>query len=223
MQVAANRMTREDVMAQANTRNDEEPDAASRKVEIRPEGSAMLDATDESILDALEEDGRATLAQLSRLSGLSVSAVQSRVQKLEKRGVIKGYRAVLDYELRGLPISAFVSVTPLDYSQEADIPGKLHELEGVVSCYSIAGAPSFMLVVRVSSPSKLEELLNRIHRTVPVSTMPGFRSLSSSTSVRRIGAGRSLRGSRPGLTSSLTISCSVGTPTPHSAAAFSAP
>lgn len=167
MQVAANRMTREDVMAQANTRNDEEPDAASRKVEIRPEGSAMLDATDESILDALEEDGRATLAQLS---GLSVSAVQSRVQKLEKRGVIKGYRAVLDYELRGLPISAFVSVTPLDYSQEADIPGKLHELEGVVSCYSIAGAPSFMLVVRVSSPSKLEELLNRIHRTVPVST-----------------------------------------------------
>lgn len=170
MQVAANRMTREDVMAQANTRNDEEPDAASRKVEIRPEGSAMLDATDESILDALEEDGRATLAQLSRLSGLSVSAVQSRVQKLEKRGVIKGYRAVLDYELRGLPISAFVSVTSLDYSQEADIPGKLHELEGVVSCYSIAGAPSFMLVVRVSSPSKLEELLNRIHRTVPVST-----------------------------------------------------
>ena len=169
MQVAANRMTREDVMAQANTRNDEEPDAASRKVEIRPEGSAMLDATDESILDALEEDGRATLAQLSRLSGLSVSAVQSRVQKLEKRGVIKGYRAVLDYELCGLPISAFVSVTPLDYSQEADIPGKLHELEGVV-CYSIAGAPSFMLVVRVSSPSKLEELLNRIHRTVPVST-----------------------------------------------------
>ena len=104
----------------------------------------MLDATDESILDALEEDGRATLAQLSRLSGLSVSAVQSRVQKLEKRGVIKGYRAVLDYELRGLPISAFVSVTPLDYSQEADIPGKLHELEGVVSCYSIAGAPSFI-------------------------------------------------------------------------------
>ena len=87
-----------------------------------------------------------------------------------RRGVIKGYRAVLDYELRGLPISAFVSVTPLDYSQEADIPGKLHELEGVVSCYSIAGAPSFMLVVRVSSPSKLEELLNRIHRTVPVST-----------------------------------------------------
>ena len=129
-----------------------------------------IDETDQRILTMLEADGRATLAQLAQATGLSVSATQSRVQKLEKRGVIKGYRAVLDYELRGLPISAFVSVTPLDYSQEADIPGKLHELEGVVSCYSIAGAPSFMLVVRVSSPSKLEELLNRIHRTVPVST-----------------------------------------------------
>ena len=129
-----------------------------------------IDETDQRILTMLEADGRATLAQLAQATGLSVSAAQSRVQKLEKRGIIKGYRAVLDFELRGLPISAFVSVTPLDYSQEADIPGKLHELEGVVSCYSIAGAPSFMLVVRVSSPSKLEELLNRIHRTVPVST-----------------------------------------------------
>ena len=170
MQVAANRMTREDVMAQANTRNDEEPDAASRKVEIRPEGSAMLDATDESILDALEEDGRATLAQLSRLSGLSVSAVQSRVQKLEKRGIIKGYKAIIDQEQRGLPISAFVNVTPLDYSAESSIPDKLNNIDGIVSCYSVAGAPSFVLVVRVASPTALEELLNLIHRTVPVST-----------------------------------------------------
>ena len=170
MQVAANRMTREDVMAQANTRNDEEPDAASRKVEIRQEGSAMLDATDESILDALEEDGRATLAQLSRLSGLSVSAVQSRVQKLEKRGIIKGYKAIIDQEQRGLPISAFVNVTPLDYSAESSIPDKLNNIDGIVSCYSVAGAPSFVLVVRVASPTALEELLNLIHRTVPVST-----------------------------------------------------
>ena len=170
MQVAANRMTREDVMAQANTRNDEEPDAASRKVEIRPEGSAMLDATDESILDALEEDGRATLAQLSRLSGLSVSAVQSRVQKLEKRGIIKGYKAIIDQEQRGLPISAFVNVTPLDYSAESSIPDKLNNIDGIVSCCSVAGAPSFVLVVRVASPTALEELLNLIHRTVPVST-----------------------------------------------------
>lgn len=129
-----------------------------------------IDATDAAILDMLEADGRATLSQLAAGSGLSVSAVQSRVQKLEKRGIIKGYRAVIDYERRGLPISAFVSVTPLDYSRESEIPDKLHDLDGVVSCYSIAGAPSFILLVRVATPGRLEELLNLIHRTVPVST-----------------------------------------------------
>ena len=60
-------------------------------------------------------------------------------------------------------------------------------------------------------------------RTVPVSTMPGFRSFMSSTSVRRMGAGRSLRRSRPGFISSFTTSRSVGTPTPISSATFASP
>lgn len=129
-----------------------------------------MDAVDGKILDLLEADGRATLSELAAATGLSVSAVQSRVQKLEKRGVIGGYKAVVDPEKRGLEIGAFVAVTPLDYAQEALIPEKLKDIDGIVSCDSIAGAPSFMLMVRVASPGKLEELLNLIHRTVPVST-----------------------------------------------------
>ena len=127
-----------------------------------------IDETDQRILTMLEADGRATLAQLAQATGLSVSAAQSRVQKLEKRGIIKGYKAIIDQEQRGLPISAFVNVTPLDYS--SSIPDKLNNIDGIVSCYSVAGAPSFVLVVRVASPTALEELLNLIHRTVPVST-----------------------------------------------------
>ena len=72
-----------------------------------------IDETDQRILTMLEADGRATLAQLAQATGLSVSAAQSRVQKLEKRGIIKGYKAIIDQEQRGLPISAFVNVTPL--------------------------------------------------------------------------------------------------------------
>ena len=128
-----------------------------------------IDETDQRILTMLEADGRATLAQLAQATGLSVSAAQSRVQKLEKRGIIKGYKAIIDQEQRGLPISAFVNVTPLDYSAESSIPDKLNNI-AIVSCYSVAGAPSFVLVVRVASPTALEELLNLIHRTVPVST-----------------------------------------------------
>lgn len=129
-----------------------------------------LDEVDRAIVDALIADGRATLSALSQEIGLSVSAVQSRVQKLERRGVITGYRAVVDREALGLPISAFVAVTPLEYSEQLAIPSRLREVRGVVSCYSIAGAPSYMLLVRVASPGALEELLNEIHATVPVST-----------------------------------------------------
>ena len=127
--------------------------------------ASQLDATDGVILDMLEKDGRATLSHLSEATGLSVSAVQSRVQKLERRGVIRGYKAVIDDERRGL-----IAVTPIDYSQEAEIPDKLKNIDGIMSCDSVAGSPSFMLTVRVESPSKLEELLNLIHRTVSVST-----------------------------------------------------
>lgn len=128
--------------------------------------ASQLDATDGVILDMLEKDGRATLSHLSEVTGLSVSAVQSRVQKLERRG----YKAVIDDERRGLAVNAYIAVTPIDYSQEAEIPDKLKNIDGIMSCDSVAGSPSFMLTVRVESPSKLEELLNLIHRTVSVST-----------------------------------------------------
>ncbi len=128
--------------------------------------ASQLDATDGVILDMLEKDGRVTLSHLSEATGLSVSAVQ----KLERRGVIRGYKAVIDDERRGLAVNAYIAVTPIDYSQEAEIPDKLKNIDGIMSCDSVAGSPSFMLTVRVESPSKLEELLNLIHRTVSVST-----------------------------------------------------
>ena len=116
-----------------------------------------IDETDQRILTMLEADGRATLAQLAQATGLSVSAAQSRVQKLEKRGIIKGYKAIIDQEQRGLPISAFVNVTPLDYSAESSIPDKLNNIDGIVSCYSVAGAPASYWWYAWPPPTALED------------------------------------------------------------------
>lgn len=107
--------------------------------------ACQIDGIDTCILNMLEKDGRATLAQLSEATGLSVSAVQSRVQKLERRGVISGYKAIIDDEKRGLPVSAYIAVTPTDYACESEIPGKLHDVDGIMSCDSVAGSPSYML------------------------------------------------------------------------------
>ena len=81
------------------TGNGNEPDTTHANV-------AQFDDIDETILRMLEEDGRATLSQLSDATGLSISAVQSRVQKLERRDVILGYKAVIDDERRGLAVRA---------------------------------------------------------------------------------------------------------------------
>ena len=145
------------------TGNGNEPDTTHANV-------AQFDDIDETILRMLEEDGRATLSQLSDATGLSISAVQSRVQKLERCDVILGYKAVIDDERRGLAVRAYIAVTPIDYSKESEIPDKLQNIDGIMSCDSVAGSPSYMLTVRAASPGKLEDLLNVIHQTVPVST-----------------------------------------------------
>nr|WP_125778208.1 Lrp/AsnC family transcriptional regulator [Antribacter gilvus] len=128
------------------------------------------DEVDRAIVRALREDGRTTLAQLSEVSGLSLSAVQVRVRKLEARGVITGYRAVVDPESVGLPLTAFVEVTPFDQSQEDDSPERLRDLPGIEACYSVAGNANYMLLVRVASPRALEELLGQIRRAASVYT-----------------------------------------------------
>jgi Lrp/AsnC family leucine-responsive transcriptional regulator len=134
------------------------------------ERRAALDAVDRALVQVLREDGRATLATLAGVTGLSQSAVQARVRKLEARGVIAGYRAVVDPEAVGLPITAFVEITPLDQSQADDAPDRLLDVPGIEACYSVAGNANYLLLVRVSSPSALEDLLGVIRRDASVST-----------------------------------------------------
>src|SRR5690606_39578883 len=105
----------------------------------------------------ISRDGRATLAQLAEKVGLSTSAVQSRLKRLESRGVITGYQAMLDPEEVGVPLSAFVEITPLDPAQPDNAPELLEHLSAIEACHSIAGDAAYMLFVRVASPRRSEE------------------------------------------------------------------
>ncbi len=130
----------------------------------------MDDAVDRQILAEIARDARATLAQLSEAVGLSVSAVQSRLRKLETRGVITGYRALLDPEQVGTPLSAFIEITPLDPAQPDIAPEQLEHLTAIEACHSIAGDASYMLFVRVASPRALEDLVRDIRLAASVNT-----------------------------------------------------
>ncbi|HUH69910.1 MAG TPA: Lrp/AsnC family transcriptional regulator [Mycobacterium sp.] len=129
-----------------------------------------LDDVDRILVRALVADGRATLAELAASAGLSVSAVQSRVRRLESRGVISGYSARINPEAVGHLLSAFVAITPLDPSQPDDAPARLEHIGEIESCHSVAGEESYILLVRVESARTLEELLQRIRTTANVQT-----------------------------------------------------
>ena len=85
----------------------------------------MLEELDARIAAVLAADGRCSYTDLAERVGLSVSAVHQRVRRLEKRGVIRGYSAQIDCEQIGLPLTAFVSLTPIDPAAPDDYPQRL--------------------------------------------------------------------------------------------------
>ncbi|MCW3492424.1 Lrp/AsnC family transcriptional regulator [Microbacterium sp. SSM24] len=130
----------------------------------------MEDPVDLAIVAEVSRDARATLAQLSERVGLSPSAVQARLKRLESSGVISGYRAVLDAEAVGKPLSAFIEITPLDPAQPDNAPELLEHLDEIEACHSIAGDASYILFVRVASPRHLETLIRDIRLAASVNT-----------------------------------------------------
>ncbi len=121
-------------------------------------------------MSLLADDGRLSFTELARQTGLSVSAVQQRVRRLEERGIIRGYGARIDAELVGLPLTAFVSIKPFDPSAPDDAPERLAHLAAIEACHSVAGDENYILKVRVATPSALEELLQQIRAAANVST-----------------------------------------------------
>ncbi|MBA3308832.1 MAG: Lrp/AsnC family transcriptional regulator [Nocardioidaceae bacterium] len=129
-----------------------------------------VEGVDQLICQLLASDGRMSFTDLGKQTGLSTSAVHQRVRRLEKRGVIRGYSATIDYREVGLPLAAFISIRPIDASQPDDSPERLADIAEIESCYSVAGDESYILQVRVAEPSDLEELLARIRASANVST-----------------------------------------------------
>jgi Lrp/AsnC family transcriptional regulator, leucine-responsive regulatory protein len=123
-----------------------------------------------TIVALLASDGRMSFTELARRTGLSVSAAQQRVRRLEQRGVIKGYGAVISAEDIGLPLTAFVSIKPFDPAAPDDSPDRLKHLAAIEACHSVAGDANYILKVRVASPGALEDLLQQIRAAANVST-----------------------------------------------------
>ena len=121
---------------------------------------AKIDPIDRRILGELQEDARLSMADLGRRISLSPPAVAERVQRLERIGVITGYRAVVEPKALGFPLAAVVRVRPAS-RQLHKIPEVARETPEVVECYRITGEDCFLLKLHLRSIDDLEEILDR--------------------------------------------------------------
>ncbi|UUM32346.1 Lrp/AsnC family transcriptional regulator [Vibrio japonicus] len=108
-----------------------------------------MDRFDERILHELKIDGRISNVELAERIGLSPSATLRRVQELEKKSVIKGYRAILNSVELGIGFIAYVSIGLSSHSKQAQQEFEEHVryVDEVVECHNITGANEYLLRV----------------------------------------------------------------------------
>jgi len=129
-----------------------------------------MEEIDLAIVNLLARDGRMSYTDLGKETGLSTSAVHQRVRRLEQRGLITGYTITVDHDQLGLPLTALVSIKPIDPAAPDDAPEKLEGIGAIEACWSVAGDESYVLKVRVAGPGDLETLLAEIRAAANVST-----------------------------------------------------
>ena len=134
----------------------------------------MIDEIDRQIVLLLQTDARLSNAALAEKVGLTTSTVHERVKKLEKKGIIKGYVAVVDAEALGKPIIAFIRLTvgsaSTDYLESKNSVLSICQDEpDVLECHAVAGEDCYILKVRAPSPGDLEKLIERIRCNAQVS------------------------------------------------------
>jgi len=119
-----------------------------------------LDGTDRKIIGELTSNGRVSLAELGRRVSLSSPAVAERVQRLERAGVITGYRAEIDARTLGYQLTAIVRIKPAP-GQLPRIPELAAEIPQISECHRITGEDCFYLKVYLRSIDELSGLLDR--------------------------------------------------------------
>ncbi|MGY0061225.1 Lrp/AsnC family transcriptional regulator [Streptomyces sp. LZ34] len=135
--------------------------------EIRPNGqnafserARLLDAVNVRLLSELHGDPRLSMSELARRVGMSAPAVTERVQRLERLGVITGYRMNVDPAALGMPVTALVRIRP-GPGQLPNVTEAARSTPQVVECYRITGEDCFHLKIHAPSIEGLEDTLDK--------------------------------------------------------------
>lgn len=119
-----------------------------------------LDDINRDLIDLLQVDGRMSYRELGERVGLTAPAVTERIRKLEDQGVIKGYRAVVDYELLGFPLLCVIRLNTHHSARGVD--DIIRAIPEVIEANRVTGSESHVVRARVRSTQHLEELLHHL-------------------------------------------------------------
>jgi Lrp/AsnC family transcriptional regulator, leucine-responsive regulatory protein len=120
-----------------------------------------MDDIDLQMLDLLQKDGRLTYGELGAVVGLSISAVNERLRKLNARGAIRATVAVVKPAAVGLTLTAFIQVLLERPEHDAPFIEGIRGITEVQECHHVAGDYSYLLKVRTRDTAHLETLISQ--------------------------------------------------------------
>jgi DNA-binding Lrp family transcriptional regulator len=142
-----------------------------------------VDAIDRKILAVLQEDGRLTITELAARVGLSVSPCHRRLRELERRGTIRGYRAIVDAGSLGLTFQALVFVTMRQEDRDTllgfeEVVARVPE---VVQAQRLFGDPDYLLRIVTTDLAAYQQLEDDV-----LSALPGVQRLNSTLVMKHV-------------------------------------
>ena len=120
----------------------------------------MVDSIDSKVLKQLMEKARTTWAELGALLGLSAPAAAERVHKLEERGIIKGYYALIDPEAVGYGLAAYIAIYLDKPEHRKGFLEFVQDTKEIQECHHIAGDEDYVLKVRCKGTRDLERIVS---------------------------------------------------------------
>ena len=121
----------------------------------------QLDQTDVKILAALTLDARLSSRQIAKQCGVSIGTVLSRMKKMEREGIIKGYSAMLDHEKLGYELTVVSEIT-VSKGRLLEMENQIARLPNVCSVYDVTGLTDAMIIAKFKSREELSKFTKRL-------------------------------------------------------------
>ncbi len=120
-----------------------------------------LDELDKRIIRELEKDARRSLRQISRKLGTSITTLSSRISRMEKAGVVRGYSVLVDPEMIGFDLAAVIEIV-VSKGKLTEVEREIAGMRNVFAVYDITGSTDAIILARFRKRSELSTFIKSL-------------------------------------------------------------